>query len=54
MVDGGGTVVGHFQAVVFVVLHSAGGVGRKLERHMASVGAARALRERERRLCFPL
>lgn len=54
MVDGGGAVVGHLEAVVLVVLHGAGGVGRELERHVAGVGAVRALGERERGLRLAL
>ena len=54
VIDGGGAVVGDLQAVVLVVLHGAGGVGGELERHVPRVGAAGALRERQRGLRLAL
>lgn len=48
MIDGGRAVVGHLQTVMFVVLHSASGVGRELERDVTGVGAVGAFRERQR------
>lgn len=54
MVDGGGTVVGDLQTVVFMVLHGARGVGGELERHVSRVRAVGAFCESQRglRLAF--